>query len=139
MKVELLTGLCLHTDYHKKWLYATTSPMSYRVTGLVIPDCNVSHDSRLLADVRKNVITIHKGYAYDGMTNFPDDAANLTGALLHDFLYQTALVSRKHADKLLTATMRATGANHGTLVYCGVRLFGWLHYGSEKGIRIVKL
>ena len=139
MKVRILTRLALHTDYNKKWLYALTLNMSYKIEGVNIPDCNVSHESRLLAEVRDNVLTIHKGYAFDGMTNFGDEANNLPAAILHDFLYQSALVSRRVADKLLTATMRSIGASHSRLVYAGVRLFGWMHYGQETGIRIVKV
>ena len=139
MKITVLSKLCLHTDYHKQWLYATSAPMSYYIDGVRIPDCNVSHHARLLADVRNNVITIHKGYAFDGMTSFPDDAANLTAALLHDFLYQTALISRSDSDKALVATMEAVGAKHKSVVWLGVFCFGWMHYGKEKGIRIVKV
>jgi len=139
MKVQLLTPLQLKTDYNKKWLYEYTAPMSYYIEGVTIPNCNVSHRERLLGDVRGNLLTIHKGYAFDGMTNFPDTPDNMPAAGLHDFLYQTKLVSRRHADQLLAACMKTTGADHRRIVYAGVRLFGWAFYGEQKEIRIVKV
>jgi len=136
MKVFIVQRPSFHTDFNKTWLYCTTNLASFRFDGVTIPNCDIYHGKRLLGSVMRNVLTIYKGYAFDGMTNFPDSAANLPCALLHDFLYQTALMPRRDADRALKACMDAQGASHDALVFLGVRLFGWMHYGKEKGITI---
>ena len=139
MKVTLLNRPTLHTDYNKKWLYCTTNPVSWIIDGIEIPDCNVySTHEKLLGYVRKNKLTICQFYAFDGMTNYPDSAQNLSDALLHDFLYQSHIVSRLNADRLLRASMTANKTPFKNLVFLGVRLFGWACYGKED-ITIEKL
>ena len=138
MKVFIVQRPSFHTDFDKTWLYATTNLASFRFDGITIPNCDIYHGKRMLGSVLHNILTIYKGYAFDGMTNWPDTAANLPCALLHDFLYQTALLSRRDADKSLKAVMESNKAKHSSIVYAGVRLFGWIHFGEEKQIRIVK-
>jgi len=138
MKVTLLNRPVFSTDWNEKWLYTTTVSTSYDIDGVKIPDCDISSDKMTLGHVRDNVITIAKGYSFDGMTNYPDTAQNLPDALLHDFLYQTALVSRRDADRLLKASMAHNKTPRRWLVYSGVRLFGWMCYGGEN-VTIKKL
>lgn len=138
MKVSIIQRPTLKTDYNKRWLYCTTGICAYRFAGIEIPNCDIYHGKRLLGSVLHNTLTIYKGYAFDGMTCFPDDAANLPCALLHDFLYQTGLVTRSQADTALRESMARNGAKWRKTVFAGVRLFGWLHYAKEENIRIVK-
>jgi hypothetical protein len=138
MKVFIVQRPSFHTDFDKTWLYATTNLASYRFDGVTIPNCDIYHGKRMIGSVLHNILTIYKGYAFDGMTNFPDDAANLPCALLHDFLYQTALLPRRQADIALREVMKSNKAKHSGIVFAGVRLFGWIHFGEEKQIRIVK-
>jgi len=137
MKVTILERPSFHTDYRKTWLYCTTSIAAYQFQGVKLPRGDIYHRNRLLASVVGNTLTIYKGYAFDGMTNFPDDAANLPCALLHDFLYQAAIIPRRDSDLALKSVMQTNGAKSSRLVYLGVRLFGWLHYGSQTEIRLV--
>jgi len=139
MKVHIVQRPSFHTELKSTWLYCTTNMASYRFEGATIPNCDIYHGKRLLGSVIHNVLTIYKSYSFDGMTNFPDDAANLPCALLHDFLYQTALLTRRQADKALQAVMKTNRARHSGIVFAGVRLFGWIHFGQEKQIKIVKL
>ena len=132
MKVTLLNRPTVYTDYQKKWLYCLTGSVSYLIEGVKIPNCDVYSNSQLLGQMRGDVLTIAKGYAFDGMTNYPDSPQNIPDALLHDFLYQTAIVSRRDADKLLKASMAHNKTPRKWLVYAGVRLFGWLCYNGES-------
>ena len=138
MKVHIVQRPSFRTDFDKTWLYCTTNLASYRFDGVTIPNCDIYHGKRMIGSVLHNIITIYKGYAFDGMTNFPDDAANLPCALLHDFLYQTALLTRRQADLARGEVMKANKAKHSSIVFAGVRLFGWIHFGEEKQIRIVR-
>jgi hypothetical protein len=138
MKVTLLNRPTLYTDYIKKWLYLLTGDVSWIVEGVVIPDCEVFSGKQKLGQSRKNIVTVCKGYAFDGMTNYPDTPQNIPDALLHDFLYQSTIVSRRDADRLLKASMSHNKTPRKWLVYSGVRLFGWACYGSEN-VTIKKL
>jgi len=138
MKAELLNRPTLHTDFVKKWLYCTTNPVSWIIDGVTIPDCNIYSNEVFLGYYRSGKLTIRKGYAFDGMTNYPDTPQNLADALLHDFLYQSAICTRKEADQLLKASMEHNKTPHKWVVYLAVRAFGWIHFGTEKTIRIVK-
>lgn len=139
MRVTPTTSLKLSTDYNADWAYTLTSDMCYWVTGAVIPDCEAWHGKRLLVSVFKGVIVVHKGYSFDGMTCYPDNAANLAGACLHDALYQTGIVSRKMADDMLRSVLKAQGQKDRHIVHLGVRLFGWVAYKSNPVIKIKKL
>jgi hypothetical protein len=77
MKVHIVQRPSFHTDFDKAWLYCTTNLASYRFDGITIPNCDIYHGKRMIGSVLHNILTIYKGYAFDGMTNFPDDAANL--------------------------------------------------------------
>lgn len=138
MKAELLNRPTLHTDFNKKWLYCTTNPVSWIIRGVDIPDCNIYSGEVFLGYYRSGKLTIRKGYAFDGMTNYPDTPQNLADALLHDFLYQTAITTRKQADQLLLASMAHNKTPNRHVVYFAVRVFGFIHFGDEKTIRIVK-
>lgn len=52
------------------------------------------------------------------------------GSTVHDYLYQTKMVSRKTADKYLYRALRAEGVAkwRSSIFYVGVRLGGWKHY-----------
>lgn len=139
MKVTILNRPTIFTDFAEKWAYTTTNPVSWIIDGLDISDCNIYSDhEKFLGYVRSGKLTIRAGYSFDGMTNYPDSAQNLTDALLHDFLYQTHIVSRLNADRLLRASMASNKTPWRNLVFLGVRLFGWACYGKEN-IRIEKI
>ena len=139
MKVEVLNFPVLNIDYSREWSYCSTNPVSTIIEGIEIPDCEIYCGEVYLGYSIKNKVTIRKGYAFDGMTSFPDTTKNIACAMWHDFFYQTALISRLNADKILRMMMEQNGAKGSRAVYLGVRLFGWSHYGKQKKIRIVKL
>lgn len=139
MNVNIVQRPSFNTDKDKRWLYCTTGMASFIFKGIHIRNCDIYHGKRLLGSILHNVLTIYKGYAFDGMTNWPDSAANLPCALLHDFLYQTALLDRDLADQALVACMKSNGAGWRRTVYAGVRLFGWIHFADEiDKIRIIR-
>lgn len=139
MKVTPTTSLKLSTDFSADWAYTLTADMCYAVRGIVVPDLEAWHGKRLLLSTYKGIVVVHKGYSFDGMTCYPDSAANLSGACLHDALYQTGAVSRKTADDMLRAVLKAQGQPDRHLVHLGVRLFGWLAYKSNPEVTIVRL
>lgn len=139
MRVKIVQRPSLNTDRNKPWLYCTTGMASYRFQGISLPNCDIYHGKKMLGSVLHNILTIYRGYAFDGMTNWPDSAANLPCALLHDFLYQTALLDRDQADEALRACMESNGAGWRRTVWFGVRLFGWIHFADEVDkIRIIR-
>jgi len=139
MKVTPTTKLIISTDYSKEWAYTLHQDMVYYVANHDLADCEVWFAKKKLMTVLQQNIIIHAGYSFDGMTCYPDSSANLSAALLHDALYQSRLVSRKVADNMLRAVLRAQGQSDRFLVHLGVRLFGWLAFRHDPHIRLVKI
>jgi hypothetical protein len=139
MKVDLLNRPQFTSDYMAKWLYFLQNPVSWIIEGVEIPDCNVYSGEKFLGYYRSGKLTIRAGYAFDGMTNYPDTPQNIVDALLHDFLYQTKLVKRWDADRLFLASMKANKTPNRHLIYATVRLLGGIFYGEEETIRIEKV
>ena len=78
------------------------------------------------------ILTINKGYSWDGMTLYPDDPTTYYASLYHDCLYQMIqlkLISSKYksnADKLLYTTLVQEGHPKikALVVYIAVSVFG---------------
>ena len=64
-------------------------------------------------------------------------------AIIHDWLYQTGLRTRKQADEIFLEGMIILGVTpwRRRLMYRGVRLFGWLawHPGKQESYRRSRL
>ena len=77
------------------------------------------------------LLTLKRGYAWDGATRAPDTKSILRGSLVHDGLYQlisTGLIDRSHkdaADRLLQKICRDDGMSRPAawVVYQAVRRF----------------
>ena len=56
------------------------------------------------------------------------------GAVIHDYLYQSKLVSRAAADLIFKEAMGVLGVSEWKidLMYWGVRTFGWLGYSKNN-------
>lgn len=136
MKIEILTELKQNKKPEKKWLYELQAHMDYRIHGVYTPNCDIYSHRKMIAMVRNGVLRILKGYAYDGMTGYPDSEENLPAALLHDLAYQTKLWDRYTSDLMLRRVMLDRNALGANIAFAGVRLGGWKFYGKEKGIAI---
>lgn len=82
-----------------------------------------------------SMLTIKKGYAWDGATCAIDTDNFIDASLVHDFLYQMIrekVLGKEYrliADKILKAICLANGMSSFRVgyVYTCVRLFGWRH------------
>ena len=63
---------------------------------------------------------------------FPRDVGR-RASVVHDYLYRGGPRSRREADRIFYAALRAEGvaAWRAALMWLGVRLFGWRHYGER--------
>ncbi len=63
---------------------------------------------------------------------FPPDGVYTKAAVIHDFLYSKAYVSRDQADHIFYEAMGVLGVNPWTrfLIFTAVRLFGGRYYGG---------
>lgn len=81
---------------------------------------------------KQGVLTIKKGYCWDGATGAIDTETFMRGSLFHDALYQLMhdkylpYSYRKKADKLLYDVCREDGMSwfRARYVYAAVRMFG---------------
>lgn len=73
------------------------------------------------------MVSIPKGYSWDGCTFAPDFKKTYFASCLHDSLYQYK-VGRKLADKVFYSRMKREGFKLSKLYYLGTRLFGWIFY-----------
>jgi hypothetical protein len=103
----------------------------YHVQTAVLPFANIDHDFIKLSDV--GVLTIRKGYAWDGPSGPTVDSKNfMRGSLVHDALYQLMREKlldggwRETADSELRRICREDGMSwvRAWWVYRGVRLGG---------------
>ncbi|EMD1211455.1 DUF1353 domain-containing protein [Vibrio sp. Vb1166] len=92
-----------------------------------------AYDSPFLSLSKQGVLTIKKGYAWDGASGPALDTKNIMKAsLVHDALYQLMREevlpqsARKHADTLLRETCLEKGMSsfRATYTYYGVRVVG---------------
>ncbi|MGF1895515.1 DUF1353 domain-containing protein [Vibrio alginolyticus] len=92
-----------------------------------------AYDSPFLSLSKQGVLTIKKGYAWDGASGPALDTKNIMKAcLVHDALYQLMREevlpqsARKHADTLLRETCLEKGMSsfRATYIYYGVRVVG---------------
>jgi hypothetical protein len=105
---------------------------SYSVQIDIRPDAAI--DAEYLALTTEGVLTVKKGYAWDGPSGPTVDTLNfMRGSLVHDALYQLmrerlldGIRYRKTADRLLQAMCREDGmsALRAWGVYQGVRFGG---------------
>lgn len=87
-------------------------------------------------------IFIPAGFTFDGtsaprrlwhLVGHPFEGSQLIGALVHDYLYSSHIVSRAEADDIyLQLLLRLKQSRFmAYLMYFGVRLFGGSHYGKK--------
>lgn len=87
--------------------------------------------------------TIPKGFVCDGASiprffwrwfGHPLEGNIIHGAIVHDFCYRTACVTRKDADALFLSLMREYGVpvTKRVFIWLAVRLFGGNYYGKDK-------
>lgn len=64
---------------------------------------------------------------------FPKTGLNLPAAILHDYFYASACVSRSYADKAFLITMKDFEVPwwRAYLMYAAVRAFGWAFYNKN--------
>lgn len=67
-------------------------------------------------------------------TVFPPHGRWAKAAILHDYLYQTATMSRYKADCVFREALQVLGVSKPVciLMYCAVRVFGRAYYGKNS-------
>ncbi len=107
---------------------------NYTIYIPLLPDDEV--ESPYICLTKEGILTIKKGYAWDGPSGpTPDVCSFMRGALVHDALYQLMRnryldhdIHRNTADRLLQTMCREDGMNFiaAWFVYLGVKYGGGL-------------
>jgi len=70
----------------------------------------------------------------------PSGFGYMKAAIIHDYLYQSKIVSRAEADAIFLEAMTVLGTNWfvRAIIHSSVRLFGWLGYSKNNlpGVKI---
>ena len=122
---------------HPRFPFLSTALAIFRYIGIQVPDAEIYHRSRALAYVHRNELHILKGYAWNGMTLYPDNEENKDDSIVHDFHYQTGLIKRRPADRILAHMAKQHDDFHWG-IYAGVRLGGWRFYAKDPEIKIIR-
>lgn len=91
-----------------------------------------AHNGEFLSIDKKGLLTIKKGYAWDGATGWPDSKNVMRGSLIHDALYQLMREEvlpqsyRKKADLAMIKVCKEDGMWSITAagIYGALRSFG---------------
>lgn len=96
----------------------------------------------LFVTVDDDTVIVPDGFVTDGasvpalfwpVVSHPLAPSSLRAAILHDFQYRTASVTRKDADDTFYRALRADGCAwlRAKAMWLAVRLFGWTGYGRR--------
>jgi hypothetical protein len=133
-------------SYKKDYKYQLVETYTFEIP--IKPKVGVSSPSEFIALTANGLLTIKKGYAWDGPSGPAIDTLNfMRGSLVHDALYQLMReklldqnTSRKPADQLLQKMCKADGmsAIRAWWVYNILRIAGSLASVSNSHRPIVK-
>jgi hypothetical protein len=100
-----------------------------------------SREYKLLSPVAFKDIVVPRGFVFDGASvprafwwfASPFTGNYTRGALIHDWLYCTELVSKKEADNIFYKIMLIDGVSRwkATAMYMAVKVFGCSVYGKH--------
>ena len=122
------------------WAYTLTQSMQWRIPERNFPPMEIYHEKTKIGMVAGNVLTVYTGYAWNGMSCWPDSPTTAMPSCWHDFWYQVGkLLTRQQADAGLEHLLRLKNDPTPRLCYCGVRLFGWKFYSKAKGVTLRRI
>lgn len=122
------------------WAYVLVQNLQFRVRGRNFPEMEICQNGHEIGHVKGDVLTIYAGYAWNGMSCWPDTPTNLLGSVWHDFWYQVGkMVSRKDADLGLRHLLLTKKDGHARKCYAAVRACGWLFYGKTEGVTLERI
>ncbi len=135
-----------HDD--KTW-YTLTESIGFYLPDLKLPDMIIrTLKGDIIADVSRGLITIHKGYSWDGCTVIGlvyENAETLRASALHDLLYQLSEqwpdyvipYDRDQADQAFASCLSSW---RKYLYYLGVLACGRYYFGDQcKSLDIQEL
>lgn len=139
MEPECISPFLFSTDGNLSgaWAYVLTQNMQFRVKVRNFPDMEILQNGYEIGRVKGNVVTIYAGYAWNGMSCWPDTPTNLLASVWHDFWYQVGkVVTRKDADLGLRHLLEVKNDGNAWKCYAAVRVCGWMFYGKTEGVTL---
>lgn len=122
------------------WAYVLTQNLQFRVPGRSFPEMEIYHEQTLIGHVKGEIVTISAGYAWNGMSCWPDSPTNALASAWHDFWYQVSkIIPRKDADLGLRHLLAVKKDPYEYACYVAVRRLGWLFYGKTKGVTLRRI
>jgi len=121
------------------WEYTLLRDVTIPINHLSIPAAlfrDASHKAWLR--IEGGVMTVAKGYSWNGNSFAIDTRKNMLGSLVHDALYQFSAapgfpMTREQADLIYLGILRGSGFMFAGMYHCAVRKFGGIFWESNMG------
>lgn len=145
MKITILSPFNYTTDSMGEggntYAYELTAPLELRIEGMAAHRAIIYAGSTTIGLIKGDTLRISNGYAWNGMSCWPDSPRNVIASCVHDFGYQLGRspnnpLTRQQWDAALAAILRARGDTYHRAIYAAVRLAGWKFYGNGKNINL---
>lgn len=118
--IELISSVCIKPLY--EYHYQTCNPFLFRINGEIF---------EIPADFKTDLASIPK-MLWPIMA--PSHSSLIRAAVIHDWLYlKTCFFSRYETDLIFYHVLKSEGIStiRASLMYYGVRVFGWNYYNKE--------
>lgn len=119
---------------HKKYKYILTEDVKVKLNRSWTFKFNLIANGAPRATINNDILTILKGYAWNGCTGAPDFQGTLLGSLYHDLMYQFGslnLWTFDEANEIFYIQMKQESFKLAWVYYKAVCSFGRLFYGKD--------
>lgn len=119
---------------HKNYKYVLTADVKVKLHRDWVFKFNLIANGSVRAIIHNDILTILKGYAWDGCTGAPDFEGTLLGSLLHDVLFQFGALNLwtfDEANEIFYIQLKQENFKLAWVYYGAVCSFGRLFYGKD--------
>lgn len=123
------------------WLYFLAEDFRVLFLGRRVSDCTIRSNGLVIAIIENNALTIKAGFAWNGMSCWPDSPKNILPSAVHDLGYQAGShnrnpLKRREWDEVLRSLLANNDDYFAAVCYSAVRGAGWAFYSDAEDISI---
>lgn len=123
------------------WLYVLAEDLQIFLLGRQVCNCTIRSNGLVIAYIETNLLTIKAGFAWNGMSCWPDSPKNILPSAAHDLGYQVGNhkhnpLDRRQWDQILRSLLANNDDPFAAVCYSAVRGAGWAFYRDAEDISI---